>query len=56
MVSLGPGDGSMTNYYTNDWGYNYYSTVGEIGISSAGGGIGSYGSGHRDNLIHRRTH
>ena len=46
MVSLGPGDGSMTNYYTNDWGYNYMSTVGEIGISSAGGGLGgTSGSG-----------
>ena len=36
MLSLGPGDGSVTNYYSGTWGYAYYSLTGEITMGTDG--------------------
>ena len=36
MLSLGPGDGGMSSYYTGAWGYFYYSTAGEMTVGTDG--------------------
>ena len=43
MAAYGPT--SMSSYYTNGWGYCYYSTAGQTGIGSDGTCIGDYTSG-----------
>ena len=49
ILALGPGDGCMVNYYACDWGYNYYSTTGNLlmgtdGEKEGGNYGGWYGS------------
>ena len=50
MVSLGPGDGSMVNYYSGAWGYFYYSlTGGPISVGTDGTTEGNtYGGWYYD--------
>jgi len=50
MVSLGPGDGSLVNYYSGSWGYFYYSlTGGPITVGTDGTAEGAtYGGWYYD--------
>ncbi len=43
LAAYGPT--SMSSYYSNGWGYCYYSTAGVTGIGSDGTCIGNYNSG-----------
>ena len=36
MLSLGPGDGAVSSYYSGTWGYAYYSLTGEITMGTDG--------------------
>ncbi|MFL2972474.1 MAG: hypothetical protein ACJZ4Q_02155, partial [Candidatus Thalassarchaeaceae archaeon] len=36
MLSLGPGDGGVSSYYSGTWGYFYYSTAGEMTVGTDG--------------------